>query len=161
MQNNNALLNWNTVNEFNTSSFDIEQSIDGTIFSMIGTKAAIGSGNHAYSYTTIIAADIVYYRIKMISIGGSFTYSNAIPVKKNKQSELIVVLSNPATNTLSIIINDATLVNTTAIIINELGALVKRFVLKDGLQNIDVRKLSTGVYYLKSGSKTKRIMINH
>ena len=159
--NNNALLNWNTANEFNTSSFDIEQSIDGTIFSMIGTKAAIGTGDHAYSYTTIIPADIVYYRIKMNFLDGSVTYSDTVQVNKNKRSEPIVVLSNPAKNTLSLIISDVTLVNTTASLINELGAIVKRFVLKEGLQNIDVSNLSTGVYYLKISTKAKKIMINH
>ncbi|MEO6670484.1 MAG: SdrD B-like domain-containing protein [Ferruginibacter sp.] len=158
---NNALLNWNTEDEYNTSSFDIEQSIDGTSFSTIGTKAAIGPGDHAYSYSTIIPADIVYYRIKMIYLDGSYTYSEKIQVNKNKRLEPIVVLSNPAKETLSLIVSDVTLVNTTATIINELGAVVKRFVLKNGIQSIDVSNFSTGIYYLKTTLKAARIMISH
>ncbi|MEO8771547.1 MAG: hypothetical protein ABI402_15745 [Ferruginibacter sp.] len=159
--NNNALLYWNTANEFNTSSFDIEQNIDGRIFNRIGTTAAHGRGNNTYSYKTIIPADIVYYRLKMFDIDRRFTYSQVLEVKKNKKAESIVVLSNPTKNTLSIITTDATLVNTTATIINEQGGIVKRFILKDGLQNIDVSNLSAGVYYLNTAVITNKIMINH
>ncbi|MEO8771548.1 MAG: hypothetical protein ABI402_15750 [Ferruginibacter sp.] len=158
---NSALLFWNTADEFNTSSFDIEQSIDGRIFNRIGSTVARGSGNNTYSYKTIIPANIVYYRLKMIDIDGRYTYSQVIQVKRSKQSESVIVLSNPTKNTLSLIMTDATLVNTPASIINEQGLVVKRFVLNDGLQNIDVSILSTGIYYLKTAATIKKIVINH
>ena len=158
---NNALLFWNTADEFNTAAFDIEQSIDGRTFTRIGNTAARGRGSNTYSYKTIIPTDLVYYRLKMIDLDGRFTYSQVIQVKRNKNAASIVVLSNPTKNTLSLINTDATLVNTAATIINEQGVVVKKFILNDGLQNIDVSNLSTGVYYLKTAVNTKKIIINH
>jgi hypothetical protein len=159
--NNTALLYWNTADEFNTAFFDIEQSTDGRNFTRIGTAAARGRGSNAYTYKTTIPADLVYYRLKMIDIDGKFTYSPVVQLRKNNHAESIVVLSNPATNTLSIITTDESLVNTTANIFNQQGMLVQRIVLKDGLQNIDVSKFATGVYYLKTAVVTKKLVISH
>jgi hypothetical protein len=49
LQNNAALLQWETANEVNTSHFVVERSIDGINFNPIGTVAAAGS-----STTTLI-----------------------------------------------------------------------------------------------------------
>ncbi|MEO6670485.1 MAG: T9SS type A sorting domain-containing protein [Ferruginibacter sp.] len=159
--NNEALLYWNTANELNSLSFDIEQSIGGRIFTRIGSTTAFGSGDNTYSYKTILVADVVYYRLKMIDVDGRFTYSQVIQLKRSKQSESITVLTNPTKNTLSIITTDAALLNTTASIINQQGVVVKRFVLNDGLQHIDVSNLSAGAYYFKTSLITKKIVINH
>ena len=158
---NEALLYWNTENEVNTMSFDVEQSTDGRNFNKAGTVAARGQGNNNYDFKTNIVSDIVYYRLKMIDIDGKFAFSQVVQVRRDKHSESIILLSNPVKNTLSFSVNDVTLINTTANLINEQGVVVKKFVLKDGLQNIDVSNLSTGIYYLKTNTITKKIIINH
>jgi hypothetical protein len=74
---NNALLEWNTLDEQNTASFNIEHSITGQDFRTVGTKAASGyAATASYSFLhTNLAPGVHYYRLKMIDIDGSFTYS--------------------------------------------------------------------------------------
>jgi len=80
-QNNNALLQWKTVNELNTSRFEVERSNNGTLFTTIGTVPAFNQpGNHLYSYTDNknVNAGSYFYRLKMVDKDGKFNYSDVI-----------------------------------------------------------------------------------
>src|SRR5690242_14585535 len=78
---NNVDLKWTTVDEYNTSSFDVERSTDGRIFSAIGSKPASGNttGSKDYTYLDmnvhLLQSSIIYYRIKMMDINGAYIYS--------------------------------------------------------------------------------------
>jgi PQQ-dependent dehydrogenase (s-GDH family) len=86
LQNNATLLQWKTVNEINMSHFDIERSINGADFTKIGSETAKGNNNspNNYSYIDYDAANqnasVVYYRLKIVDVNGSFTYSQIISV---------------------------------------------------------------------------------
>ena len=157
---NEVLLAWNTANEVNTGSFDIEQSTDGRQFNRIGTVAANGRGDNRYDFNTMLSADLVYYRLKMIDIDGRFTYSQVLAVKRSKISDALLILSNPVKQTLSLIGNDPLLKNTTADIVNQQGQVVYSFTLTGRIQNIDISRLATGVYYLRTIIETKKIILS-
>jgi uncharacterized repeat protein (TIGR01451 family) len=157
--NNTALLNWTTANEVNTRSFEIEQSGDSRIFNFIATVAANGRGDNSYMQKVNLPADITYYRLKMIDIDGKFAYSPIIKISINKNASGIVLLGNPVKGSLVVNITDKSIYNTTATIINNLGAVVKTVLLKEGLQNIDVSELATGNYFIRTNSGSQKIII--
>ena len=69
LQNNNAVLNWKTDNEQNSSHFEIERSLDGRNYSSIGNITAANiAGVHQYGFTdnniSALGVPVVYYRLK-------------------------------------------------------------------------------------------------
>jgi predicted double-glycine peptidase len=98
-QDNVAMLQWETSNEVNTSHFMIERSIDGRNFSAIErTEAAGNSIGHSYSYPDkdagMLNATIIYYRLKMYDLNGTFSYSNIVSVTVDP-SALVNIYPNP------------------------------------------------------------------
>lgn len=99
---NKVLLKWQTTNEVNTSVFEIERT--GTSgFVKIGEVSAINrTGDHRYSsYDEQPLKGTNLYRLKMIDIDGSFTYSNIQRVDFNSVAQ-IRISPNPASNELKI-----------------------------------------------------------
>lgn len=78
-QNCTAQLKWETANEINTDHFTVEQSLDGIHFTAIGQVTAQGNSiGHTYNYITAQSSDITWYRLKMVDVDGSYTYSKVI-----------------------------------------------------------------------------------
>jgi hypothetical protein len=76
--NNEAVLQWETAQEQNSSSFIIERSSDGNSFGAIGTVAAAGNSAtpRDYSFTDLEPGkNNNYYRLKQTDLDGNFTYS--------------------------------------------------------------------------------------
>ncbi len=77
-QNNEAVLQWETAQEQNSSSFIIERSSDGNSFGAIGNTAAAGNSAtpRDYSFTDLEPGkNNNYYRLKQTDLDGNFTYS--------------------------------------------------------------------------------------
>ncbi|MDH7463472.1 T9SS type A sorting domain-containing protein [Chitinophagaceae bacterium 26-R-25] len=75
---NISLLSWVVTDQVNMSSFVVERSTDGKQYTEIVNKAA--AGNYAdhmtYTFTDANAiSGINFYRLKMVNIDGSYTYS--------------------------------------------------------------------------------------
>jgi len=90
------ILHWSTHDEVNTNKFEIEYSADNTSYQLAGTVAAAGSSSSSLQYNFThknISAD-AYYRLKMIDIDGSFTYSNTIFIKGNNDQKECVLLND-------------------------------------------------------------------
>jgi hypothetical protein len=101
-KNNYAAINWNTTEELNVTSFIIERSSNGAIFSAVKTMNALNgysTVNH-YQFTDSLPLNQVsYYRIKMINDNGSFTYSaiKSVSIAAPVVSE-ISLFPNPVVN---------------------------------------------------------------
>ena len=111
---NNALLNWSTASEINSSSFDIERSLNGSNFVSIGKVKASGNTNDmtTYQFDDVNAASLfdqtntIYYRLKMVDNNGAFTYSNIAMVNRKLNSlGTVNVYPNPFNNELNITLN--------------------------------------------------------
>lgn len=111
IQNGAGLLQWQTNNEINTQSFEIESSKDGVTYSSLGTvKANNTAGNHTYSFTdAVIKTGMTYYRLKMLDKDGKFTYSNIVSLKSAIANIGLTLYPSPAKNaaTLSFISTNA------------------------------------------------------
>lgn len=99
---NNVLLSWQTTGEENVSHFEVERSVDGRNWELIGSKAAAslldngGSGQtRVYRYADFEPyqagrygsrlqgtglRSVLYYRLKSRDLDGSFDYSKVLSV---------------------------------------------------------------------------------
>jgi uncharacterized repeat protein (TIGR01451 family) len=93
--NKEAMLNWETSAETNTSYFVIERSDDGRSFERKGRVDAQGYGGRRYSFKAEMKLTLHYYRLKMVDLDGSFTYSE---VRKlgTKDERALLVFPNPS-----------------------------------------------------------------
>ncbi|MCU0343651.1 MAG: T9SS type A sorting domain-containing protein [Ignavibacterium sp.] len=82
---NKVSLNWITATELNNHGFEIERSLDESIWRIIGFDAGKGTTteNQYYSFVDDISdllQNKVYYRLKQIDFNGNYRYSNVIEV---------------------------------------------------------------------------------
>jgi PQQ-dependent dehydrogenase (s-GDH family) len=157
LQNNTALLQWITANENNTSHFVIERSADGNNYTGIGTVNANGnSGTTAYSFTdnTISGQSLalVYYRLKMVSNSGSYTYSGVITISVAANTGSITVSPNPAHHEVKVSIVSSAGGKAQWRVIDNTGrpVLHNSISLLPGSNSIiiNIEKLPAGVYHL-------------
>jgi hypothetical protein len=79
--------------EYNSSHFEIEQSVNNTDFKKTGVLKA---GQANYSFTDSIPASMNYYRLKMVDIDGQSKYSNVVALHKNSTETIFSrVYPNP------------------------------------------------------------------
>ena len=122
-QGTGVLLGWKAGVESGLSRYEVESSVDGTVFGGIGIVAAGGvggasSGGTATGVYQFFQANPVtgnnYYRLKMVNVDGTFTYSNVVEVNIAAGTGLLVqVLGNPFVSscTLSVMTAEAGAVN--------------------------------------------------
>ncbi|MEO6669515.1 MAG: T9SS type A sorting domain-containing protein [Ferruginibacter sp.] len=156
---NSANAFWNTSNEINVQSYNIEMSVDARTFSNISSERAKGFQYNDYTKTfSIPNNDILYFRLKMINIDGRFTYSPVVTLRNDK-SNSFSFLNNPVKNELNISLQDDALKNTTAKIYNAQGVLVKTILLQHDIETVNVRSLPAGTYYLVTEKGSKQFLI--
>ena len=95
--NNVITLDWNTSNENNSKSFQVEKSPDGKNFYSIGLKDAAGNSSslQKYSLTDTKVGDQNFYRLKIIDKDGSYIYSNIILIKNSSAQQFVWIVNNP------------------------------------------------------------------
>jgi hypothetical protein len=148
-----TLLNWITGSEKNTSVFEVQKSSDGNSFITIGTVPAHvnSSGSLNYTYTDVKSfAGSNYYRLKMVDLNGSSSYSNVVSLFT--YTEQITVYPNPANNVLHINIPAPQDTLSQIAIINNLGieVLSESVKLNKGVNiiNLDISHLSSAMYFM-------------
>lgn len=104
-------LQWVTNTEVNSSHFIVERSLDrGMSFGQIGVVDAAGNSIVKKEYqfpdynVTGISEDVVFYRLKMMDIDGTFKYSNTVQLRLNGEEIPVYTTAypNPVTDLLRI-----------------------------------------------------------
>jgi ELWxxDGT repeat protein len=163
----NALLNWKTIAEHNTSRFEIERSIDGSSFTKCGTVAAAGNSTVViqYEYTdrsvVLIGASQVYYRLKMMDIDNKFTYSRIVAINMRSSEAVIMLYYNPVRESGTLMVSVAKKENITCRIIDANGRIVQRRELEvnEGSNTVSFQtnSLAAGAYsIILTGTNTNR-----
>ncbi len=100
-------LDWTTTREVNLSEFVVERSSDGVEYKAIGNRGAqqTYSGNNYYSFTDSLPASTSFYRLRMIDMDGSYSYS-AIKAVNHGAAISISCYPNPVINLVNIRIDD-------------------------------------------------------
>ncbi len=156
----NANLYWQTAYEMNVKNYDIEMSTNGRTYNKIGSENAKGNQSNSYTRSVAITADaVLYFRLKMIDFDGRYAYSNIAILKNDKANNGFSLLGNPVKNELIISLQDESLRNTSASIINLQGATVKSFLFKNDIENINVASLPAGTYYLVTQKGGRQFII--
>ena len=142
---------WKTTKETKLSSFVIERSKDGINFYTIGTVAAKNNGiANGYELIDPTAyGDKQYYRLKSISVDGSYNVSNIVLVTKATRNN-ISVYPNPTTS-LVYITHGIANTGAKAEIFSADGKLVLTQKLQQNLtqSSLDVSKMAPGSYLLR------------
>jgi hypothetical protein len=96
INNSYASLSWNSSGELANDIFKVERSDDNVHYSLIGSvKATHGTGTHTYTFRDDnFLSGTNYYRVKQVSSGGEFKYSNVLPLSFNTYT--FNIYPNPA-----------------------------------------------------------------
>lgn len=153
-------LDWSTSSEINHSHFVIERSADQVSYTAIGKVKSAGNSNRLNAYAFIdaeaaaIAQPALYYRLKMVDMDGSYTYSNVVVINFNNKVEPIhAILPNPFENNLNITVDMSNITSAAQVKVIDLEGrvVVERNISASGMQTItldEVSALVPGVYHL-------------
>ncbi len=159
LNNGNALLNWQTATEQNSSHFNVQRSADGVNFSGIGTIQAKGNSSIAadYSYTDNTVKNLqgvktVFYRLEQVDKNGRSTMSSIVKVKYETGSGLLTLLQNPVQNDLMVQVSLQQQQPVQIMITGAMGQLVlaKQVNMQAGetFTALPLKTLSKGTYYI-------------
>jgi hypothetical protein len=144
------LLKWQTENEVNTTSFDIEYSENGINFIKAGNVAAnnIG-GNYSFKHVINLQDAILFYRLKIIDNDGSFTFSNVVQINNNLNNDDLKLTPNPTNGFVTLTGIQTNLINTQLQLLNMDGQKIKQLLINNNQFLVDLSIYPKGVYLLK------------
>lgn len=148
-------LKWTTLTEVNTAYFIVERSSNGINYSAIGRVAAFGNSSIIRHYSFIDSTpnpSLNYYRIRAIDKDGKSMLSNTAAVKLNQQAKAIILLSNPAVNSINILFKNQP-GDYTIDLYDNIGEKVKtettNILAGEEIYSTHVKGWARGVYYIK------------
>ncbi|MCB0646160.1 MAG: T9SS type A sorting domain-containing protein [Saprospiraceae bacterium] len=144
-------LEWKTDYEYNNDHFDIERSLDGTSFELVGEVPAIEERTSIKSYAfldTKAPQELSYYRLKQVDIDGSFSYSDTKTAFRKEKFAAWQLGPNPATEALELILPEQ-LKSYSLSFFDASGALQMTINGHENRQKIDISGLSPGIKYAR------------
>lgn len=163
---NANMLYWQTANELNSSHFEIERSINGYDFNPIGTVQAMGTttvlSNYSFTDNFMNTPADYYYRLKIVDMDNTFSYSKNIFLKQNKDI-LAQVFPNPFQNEIQVQVNATVSGGYIIQIFSEDGRLMwsKTSTINTGNSNsikLDLHTLANGMYWIKLMNKENTVL---
>lgn len=102
-----VLLTWETTEEIDNSSFEVQRSIDGVNWMTIGSVESAVNGNaiNAYSFVDKNPSELNFYRLKQIDLSGESNYSDIRNVDFAEATiEVVRIYPNPSKGSVSIVV---------------------------------------------------------
>jgi hypothetical protein len=161
---NNVKLQWQTAQEQNSKNFIVQRSIDGINFTDLTIIQATGNSSviTTYNYTdgvSLLTSKKVYYRLQQNDKDGTYTYSDILTIKTDKQKQDLMVLTNPVKNEITVQAYFAQKGYANVTIINNEGKIVtqKSIAVQEGINvsKILINDLAKGVYILKINTENE------
>lgn len=153
-----TIITWTTESETRVSHFELEQSNNGTAFSMLGRIDATGSPvqGASYAFTDNQLTQVNYYRLKIVDLDGSVEYSEVFTVHADCASVVSIseIFPNPVKNELVFIRLNSSLNHEDAqiIVMDVLGETLIRtpVVINEGsnLFSVDPSRLAAAPYMI-------------
>jgi len=159
---NDALLQWSTTGEKNTSRYIIEKSVDGSGFLAIDSVVAVGDSSSVnnYRYTDHhLWNGVNYYRLRMISTNRQFKYSPVRTVNDTLSSVVISVYPNPVHTGILYISTSSNCEN--IMLTDASGRVVLRETAHGFLNTVQLPGIARGIYFVRvqTGEGTKVIKV--
>ena len=162
-KNSNVVLKWSTGKEVDFKGFEVERSADGLTWNQAGFVQSKSTGDITNDYTLYDYSPLTgksYYRLKLLSLDGKFTYSAVSTVSIEQGHMNVKVTPNPvrenATIQFSADRNEFVNIN----VIDAAGKRVtaRTVLAKPGINQVSLNKFSDlmpGVYVVQvvAGSK--------
>ncbi len=143
-------LQWKTEMEQNLSQFEIEYSTEGVNFGTVGiVKAANTLGGAAYRFEhNSSITQLAFYRLKMVDIDGSFSYSNIVSLRTGNRNSSFVYPSVVENNLVTVYLNESFEMIQ---ILNIYGTMVSHENVRGrtGQIQVPLRPASAGVYIVQ------------
>ncbi len=156
--NNQAFLNWSTATESEALLFDIERSLDGSVFTVIATinghnDPAAGENQYTFTDPEILTGK-TYYRIRMRNAAGQTSYSRTIQLAAPSDSFSFISVINPFSSELLFDVATDHGGMADAILIDQSGKIIiqKAFPMAAGINRLSLDqtgRLATGMYFLR------------
>lgn len=149
-----VLLSWTTELEIGTDKFVIEHSPTGRDFESISEVTSVGSSdfitNYSFSHDDPAYGEN-YYRLKMVDLDGSYTYSNIRLARLQTDIAEMVVSPNPAMSTERLKVTwypkrgqEQAYLN----IVDPNGRNLHRKIIFEGTNYVRLPSLIEGIYYV-------------
>ncbi len=161
----NNELQWSASSETGMKEYVLERN-SGAGFTAVATvKAQNNPGTNKYAFSDRNVNDFTsyQYRLKLVSVNGSFTYSNIILIRSNNESGNMLVFPNPVSSPVNIylVLDKRTRCDIT--IYNAAGAVVKKpspplFEKGNNYYTIPVDELSPGFYTIAVNAGDKKFV---
>lgn len=151
-------LHWKSLQESNSSHFEIQRSNDGVNFVMVGKVIAASSSDKEvnYSYDDIRAnAGLNYYRLKLLDKDGKFQYSNIELLSVNIEGiNITAIYPGPFIDKVNVVVSSDTRATSKVDLFDNTGKLLisQQSVLNKGITNLSIDnldRLSAGMYIIK------------
>ena len=148
LQNQNVLLSWKTVSEYNADYFTIQRSVDGVHFTDINTVNAINNNTSINQYhltdnISSMVANTIYYRLKETDKDGKTTLSDISMVTIG--GKILMVYPNPAKTFVKVTGQSIAFIE---VLDGNGKAVFKKQVSNENVTTINISSLSSGVYML-------------
>jgi hypothetical protein len=157
LNNNSAVLNWQTASHSGKSYFEIERSFDGKEFTTIGTMNSNATGVYQYIDNGIKAGTSkAFYRITQMDENNESSETQIQWVQFNLQVSGINVYPNPVTTAIKINIESLYEGDVADIaIVDALGKVVLKLSTDQSSTEINLSNISPGIYQLVVNTKTE------
>ena len=161
-----VLLNWMTTSEKDFDYFSIERSQNGFNFEPIGKIQTDGDSEVLKHYNFVDSnpfSNKNYYRLKMVDIGGTFTFSKVVVVNLNKDqlTSQFSIIPNPNKGVFSLQFEQVPDENLHISVYSITGQKVKSYILNDFNTNrfpMDLSNLKSGVYMVQISSPQNQLL---
>jgi hypothetical protein len=148
-------LDWQTTIETDNSHFEVEHSIDGRTFNVLGEVAGAGNSTEEQAYGYLHKTPVVglnYYRLRQVDYDGTATLSDVREVNISGVATLSLY-PNPAVDEIRIKGFSGGSVR----IIDQQGRTVLQRNLSE-FEGLNVQSLSAGVYVVQTENETLRFI---
>ncbi len=155
---NDVLIKWITLQESNTSHFQIEKSFDGIQFTTIAFQSASGNSSSVKYYQQVDLKakrnlppnhKILYYRLKTADKNGKYSYSAIAMLQIDNLVQILNVYPNPVKEVITVTISNNMLVDKpTILLFNTSGVVVFKKSMTNQLEQIQFQDYPAGLYML-------------
>jgi hypothetical protein len=146
-------LAWRTATEQNNAYFEVERSLDGLQFEVLGKVAGAGNSTAIQQYQFVDAAPVAgdnFYRLRQVDFDGGDLYSPVVTIVWTAKGEL-QLSPVPVMDRLKISLPEPQLENAHYVIFDYSGQIVRASTLLElpTALEIDVLSLPKGMYVLQ------------
>ncbi|MCX6317629.1 MAG: T9SS type A sorting domain-containing protein [Bacteroidetes bacterium] len=139
-------LNWKVAEQQDISTYTIERSNDGVLYSPVNAVNATNTDNYTI-LDPMPGTGKNYYRLKITENTGKVIFSNVIIINL-KAGIVISLYPNPVSNKLTIQ-QFGTIQNKTAILADQQGKVLQQVKLTSLQQTVNMERYAAGIYMLK------------